>query len=410
MGLLSLNTQRHVALKALIFMVMLVGVMKPPISRAETLSRLVTVYNSWEEEEGTSNSSAAQYLDLRTSGNMNGFKLDLEGSGRIAAIEEEIEAGDDDVHRLYSLSLTVSKPGSGGWLTLGRQAISALTGPNIIDGVSLSIGSDPFTVNARWGIISDISNDDPDKEETFGIGADCLLRSGMTIGLDYAQITDDGHVMEELVAVDWTYSWFRHTKAYFTLNYDLMSETYHEVLLGTRIFLSELIATTIEYSQNVSRFEADSIYSVFAIDATETTAFSLMFTPNPDTRYIWEYAVESFEGGDGGKRYVLGGRWTPGRSSFYLDFIQHLETGGELIELSLGASAYIHPLVKLGIGGDFSSTEPENDESISSYLGYLGGEWKPSPNKEMTLRVEQSGDEVLEDPTLAIRLALKLEF
>jgi hypothetical protein len=211
MGLLSLNTQRHAALKALIFMVMLVGVMKPPISRAETLSRLVTVYNSWEEEEGASNSSAAQYLDLRTSGNMNGFKLDLEGSGRIAAIEEEIEAGDDDVHRLYSLSLTVSKPGSGGWLTLGRQAISALTGPNIIDGVSLSIGSDPFTVNARWGIISDISNDDPDKEETFGIGADCLLRSGMTIGLDYAQITDDGHVMEELVAVDWTYSWFRHT-------------------------------------------------------------------------------------------------------------------------------------------------------------------------------------------------------
>lgn len=383
---------------------------KPSLSPAAALARSVSVINSWEEEDGAANSSVAQYLDLRTGGETGGFRLDLEGAGRVASMEEEVEAGDDDLQRLYSLALTVTKPGAEGWFTLGRQAISALTGAAIIDGVAISVGRDPFAVTARWGLISDISDDDPEDEETFGIGVDYLLRPGMTLSLDYAQTSDDGGVMEELLAVDWTYSWFRYTKAYVFLNYDLMSETYHEILLGTRMLLSDLITAVVEYSQSVSQFEADSIYSVFAVDAAETTLFSLLFTPNRNTRYTWEYAVESYGSGENGKRYNIGGRWSPGRSTLSVDFKQHTGAGGELLEISLGASTYVHPKLKVGAGADISTTEPEGDESVTSYMGYLGGQWKPSSGTGLSLRVEQSDDDVLEEPTLATRLALSVEF
>ena len=405
-----MTSQRTLTLTAIPFLLVLFVLTRPSVSPADSTTHSVSVYNSWEEEDGTSNSSTAQYLDLSTGGTVGGFRLDLEGAGRVASIDREVEPGDEELNRLYSLALIVSKPGSAGWLVLGRQPVNSLTSPNIIDGISISAGNAPFTVNARWGYIADISDDDPDEEETFGLGVDYLLRRGMTLALDYSQITEDSNLMEELLAVDWTYSWFRHTKAYITLNYDLMSETFHEILFGTRLFHSELVSSTFEYAQNVSQFEADSIYSVFAIDAVETTALSFLFTPSRTTRYTWEYVTESYEGGGSGKRYAMEGRWTPGRSSLSAGLTQHTGTGGDLVEVSLGVSAYVHPLIRLGAGGDISTTEPENDEDVLSYLGYIGGEWSPSPATELSLRIEQSDDEVLEEPTTAVRLALSVEF
>ena len=46
---------------------------------------------------------------------------------------------------------------------------------------------------------------------------------------------------QEFLALDWSYSWFRYTKAYAMLNFDLMSRTLHEALIGTRLYFSAAV-------------------------------------------------------------------------------------------------------------------------------------------------------------------------
>ena len=401
---------RHRASAIFLTAIVLVTTLSTPAG-ADTDLDAVTVYNSWEEEDGTANSSGSQYLDFRTGGSLFGMDLDLEGSGRVTYIEDEIEPGDDDLNRLYTLAVTLSHPEQMGWLTLGRQPVQAITASDIIDGLSLSVGRGPLSINGRVGQIADVAGFDPDDESTWGLGADYRIIPGMYLGLDYAQRLQDGSKIQEFIALDYYYSWFRFTKAYLTMNYDLMSETFHEFDLGTDVFMSDSFTFTLEYSQDIASFEADSIYSVFSVDAAQVISFALLFTPNPSTRYAWEYAYESYEDSGSGRWYALNGTWTPGRSRIYAQLLQHTGTGGELVELSLDASTPVLPSLRLGLGGDVSRTEYEtDDEDILSYAVYVGGEWTMSRYAQLTFRMEQTSDDILEDPTMAARAALVLEF
>ena len=96
---------------------------------AELSATSVTSATSWEEEDGTGNSAASQYLNLWTDASVGGFHLDFEGYGRVTSLEEEVEPNDEDPNRLYHLTLTVSGSRDRGQLTLGRQFVPALTGP-----------------------------------------------------------------------------------------------------------------------------------------------------------------------------------------------------------------------------------------------------------------------------------------
>jgi len=392
-----------------IILSVLASVIMPVSALADIAGRAVTVVNSWEEEDETANSSVSEYFDLRSRGRLGLYRLEIEASGRVTGIQNEFDPNDDDLNRLYSLALSLSDSEMSRSLTLGRQTVSPLTGPLMLDGASFYLTTGPLTLNTRWGFLANVAGDDPDNDRAFGIGFNYLIKSGMYLSMDYARTFAGGSLLTELLAADWSYSWYRFTKAYFTINYDLMSRTLHEMLLGTRLFFSDRLSAGFQYSQNTFQFDSDSIYSVFAIDPVQESAFSLLFTPARDVRYLLEYAREHFSEGAGGRRYTIGGRWTPGNSRLNGDLTQHKGFGGEMIEISLGASAPVLPSLSLGIGGDIANTKNSGEDNVTSYAAFLGSDWTLSTRSRLTVRLERSDDEILLNPTWAGRLSFSLE-
>jgi len=384
-------------------------VMSLPLSAlgADLSLTSVTSATSWEEEDGTANSSASEYVKFYNRGELGGFKLDLEGYGRFTYLEEEIEPGDEDPNRLYVLAMTLASQDDRKVIILGRQFVTALVGPEMIDGLSVQAETGKATFNARWGYRSDVSGE-PEEDMILGLGFDYKIKPGMYLSLDYGRTYDD-QILSELLATEWVYSWYRFTKAYINLNWDLMSETLHESLVGARIYFSDRMSAVVEFAHNVQVFDSDSIYSVFAVEAAYTRSFSLLFTPSRTTRYAWDYVVENYQDGGGGKRYAVSGHWTPGRSKIYTSLLQHTGYGGDIVEVSASVAIPVLENLYASIGGDVSNTENNGEESVNSSLLYVSTELKLGANTTVDLRVERCDDE-LTQPTQTGRLGLKVEF
>jgi len=367
----------------------------------------LTSATGWEEEDGTSNSSASQYLRLYNRGTLGGFRLDIEGYGRFTYLEEETEPGDEDPDRLYVLAMTLASEDDRNVIILGRQFVTALVGPEMIDGLSIQSETGKATFRGRWGKRSDVSGGS-EEDTILGLGFDYNIKQGMYFTLDYGRTYDDS-LLSELIGTEWSYSWYRFTKAYISLNWDLMSGTLHESLVGTRLLFSDRFSAMFELAHNVQVFDSDSIYSVFAVDAAYTRSFSLLFTASPTTRYVWDYVVESYKGGGGGRRYQVTGHWAPGNSKISSSLLQHTGYGGDLVEISTSVTTPVLENLRVGLGGDISRTESSEEEPVTSSLIYVSTEVNLGPKTVIDLRAERCDDE-LADFTTTGRLALKVEF
>lgn len=229
----------------------------------------------------------------------------------------------------------------------------------------------------------------------------------MHFTLDYGRAYDDS-LLTELLAAEWTYSWHRFTKAYVLFNWDLMSRTLHESLIGTRLFFSDKFSMTLELSQNVPVFDSDSIYSVFAVDSAHTRSFSLLFTPTPTTRYVWDYAVESYQGESDGREYGVRGNWSPGEWKISAGLLQHKGFGGDLTEITGDLSKRVLDRLHLSVGGSFSRTENGGEDNLTSSLAYTSASWDLSSACSLDLRLEHVDDELGEADRSA-RISFELE-
>jgi hypothetical protein len=377
---------------------------------AETSLSSVTSYSSWEEEDGTANSAASEYVRLSNRGTFGGYRLDLEGYGRVTVIEEEIEPGDNNANRLYTLAATLTGNEGGGSFTLGRQYIPALAGPQFLDGLYLSTDLGNWSANARWGYTADVTGETApsDSDEVLGAGLAYRIKTGMYLSLDYGRTMDDDSLLSEFMATEWTYSWHRFTRAYASFNWDMMSKTLHESLIGTRLHFSDRFSAGLEFSHNVQSFDSDSIYSVFALSAAFSRTFSLLFTPSMNTRYLWDYTVENYQDGGGARRYELSGKWTPGESKITASLLQHLGYGGDLTEVSAGLSTHIGDRWTVGLGGDVSRTENEGEDTVGSNMAWLGGTVQVSDSSSLNMRLERTDDELYPE-TVSGRIAFELE-
>ena len=367
----------------------------------------LTSATAWEEEDGTSNSSGSQYLKVYNRSTLGGFRLDINGYGRFTYLDEEVEPGDEDINRLYTLAMTLSGKDDRNVIILGRQFVSSLVGPDMIDGLSITNTTGKSSFNARWGYRSDVSGG-PEDDKILGLGFEYNIKPGMYLSLDYGRTYDD-RILTELLGTEWVYNWYRFTKAYASFNWDLMSETLHESLVGARIYFSDLLSAVFELAHNVPVFDSDSIYSVFAVNAAYTRNFSLLFTPDPGTRYVWDYTVESYQGGGGGRRYAISGDWKPGRSKIHSRLMQHTGFGGDLLEVSASVSLPVLDNLSAGIGGDISRTENKGEETVDSSMVYVSSQLMLGPKTSVDLRLERSDDDITQ-ATQAGRVSLNVEF
>ncbi len=105
----------------------------PFSAQADIAGKAGTVINSWEKEDETSDSSVLEYFDRRSKDRLGLYRLEIEASGRVTGIRNEFDPDDDKLNRLFSLALTLSDNEMNKLFTLGRQTVSPLTGPLLLD-------------------------------------------------------------------------------------------------------------------------------------------------------------------------------------------------------------------------------------------------------------------------------------
>ncbi len=363
----------------------------------------------WEGDAGDgeeAGSAGALYLRILSRSSSERFRLDLDLYGRgMSASGEEME----DVSRLYSLALTGGTLDGALSASAGRQMLDLISGSRVIDGVSTRVTTGDWTFSGRWGKVADVGGGSPAGTVDLGMGTQTRLLEGMFLTFDYDRTERDGSRQSERAALDWSYAWFRESRTYLTLGYDLLSLTFDRSCFGARFPFSDNVAFAFEHLETIDTFESSDIYSVFAVDAARTTLFQILLAASPRLRYHWEYALESYGSGGGGRRSTVGACYAAEGATAMVDFTQQRGDFGHLAEICLSGSLPLSPVLDLGGGAELADIEPRAGGSRTSTRAWLGADWKTGTVTRLSARVENTAAEG-EDNAWAGRLALTREF
>ena len=177
-------------------------------------------------------SDIVQYFNIGASKIDEAGRFSAFGYGRISqqfGSETDVRLGDDEdiLGRLYFLYVNYSLPAQRGDIRLGRQFVAVGAGAGTIDGIRI-----------------DVRNLGPVVFSTFG-GYD----------VRFAETTD--HTSSGILG---------KAKGYIDWRYDVLHGANSEFLAGATLFpFPGLITITGEYFTSYPTFDADTIYTVFAV-------------------------------------------------------------------------------------------------------------------------------------------------
>jgi hypothetical protein len=390
------------------FLLLALLVLLPRPAPAWTDAAVTATVKGWEGETGDegNGSAAALYARLLSRSSSERFHLTLDLYGRA---EQGREKGDWDKSSLYSLAVTGETLDGSLSATAGRQMLDVITGSRVLDGVSARVAAGDFTFSGRRGEVANVAGGSPTGTVDQGIGVRARLREGMFLTLDYDRTGRGGAVQTERAALDWSYDWFRASRAYLTLGYDLLSLTFDRSRFGARWPMSDNVAFAFEHHESIDSFESSDIYSVFAVDAARTDLFQVLLSASSRLRYHWEYALETYASGGGGRRSTVGARYSREGTAASVDFTQQSGDFGRLTEIGLSGALPLGPALTLGAGAEGADVEEKDAPGRATGRLWLGADWKTGTATRLSARIEHTSAEG-EDNAWAGRLALTREF
>jgi len=197
----------------------------------------------------------------------------------------------------------------------GRTFVNAAAVSGTIDGVHLDVknlGPMGITLFGGRHVIFE------DKRDT-GTRGDAL--TGMSIYLDtiknthvevsYGRKYTDTDVARENIGLD--FSTTPHDKANFygRVKYDIIAESYNEMLLGVKVAPLRDFILRGEYYQSYPTFDVSSIYSIFAVSEYKEKSISAEYQLSSNYRVSIKYAREDFGDDANANVYEVGLRARP---------------------------------------------------------------------------------------------------
>ncbi len=197
------------------------------------------------------------------------------GYGRVShqfGGEDDPALGDDDgvLGRLYFLYVNYALPEDRGEIRLGRQYVAVGAGAGTIDGIRAEMRRlGPVSVSffagydVRFAQTTDRSSS---QNYLFGASAGASFLKGNHLDLSVLSKYDDGDEIREMAGLHVDQSIYGKAKAYLDWRFDLLHESTAEFLVGAKYFaLPGPITLTGEYFYSYPTFDADTIYTVFAV-------------------------------------------------------------------------------------------------------------------------------------------------
>jgi hypothetical protein len=347
-------------------------------------------------------SDIVEYLKIGAPAIDNSGRFSAFGYGRVSKqfggdVDPLLGDDEDVLGRLYFLYVNYALPADRGDIRLGRQFVAVGAGAGTVDGVRVDVRKlGPVTVSAFAGYDVRFA-ETTDRSETgnylVGASAGGSFFKGNNIEISYLRKYDSDDVIREMAGVHADQRLLGIAKAYADLRYDVLHETYSEFLAGVKLFpFPRLLTITGEYFASYPNFDADTIYTVFAVTRYWEALGRVDYRVGDQVTLYGSYTRADYDGptADVG---TLGVRTHPTKvPGLGINASVDVRSGypGDLTGFRISAEyAYRKALVAAGVTYDvFQRDSMADDFSAKKY--WAGGSYECRKNLTAKLRVEDT--------------------
>ena len=244
-----------------------------------------------------------EYLRLSVTNIDKAGKFSIQGYGRGT---QDLTTGEGLNGRLYYLYGEYKDIFDKVDVKAGRQFVNLAAGSTIIDGAQVdlkNIGPVAFTVmggrEVLFGLNGEVGNGNG-----AAMGASAYLTGFKKTDaeISWFRKTDSTDITRDVLGASFKQYLLNNLKVYGNAKYDLVSESFNEVLGGVKYYPLASLIFTGEYYQSYATFDANSIYAVFAVNRYQEGVFRADYFINDMVSVNAGYTREAF--GDDGSANV----------------------------------------------------------------------------------------------------------
>ncbi len=285
-------------------------------------------------------------------------------------------------------------------LRMGRQYASYSAGRLILDGLTADFRNLLHYAGMSFSAGGDVQmpvNSDYSTDRKMAVAASIYLRNtGLTeADISYLRKYDDKYTARETVGVNVASS-FRWAKPYARAAYSNLTESFDTIIAGLDIYPTARLALRGEYYQAYPTFDANSIYSVFAVDRYSEYLLKAAYDVTARLSGFAAYKRQSYEENDTADVISMGGMYQPSDNVWVNVALDNRQgRGGRL----WGGQVY----GDYDVSGDFKlSAGVQRDmyqrvETVDTWANasryWLGIKYRISESGHVTLRAEENTNE-----------------
>ena len=248
-----------------------------------------------------------QYVKLNATKIDAAGRFSAVGYGRVSrqfGSSGETERGDSDdvLGRLYFLYMNYAISEDRGDVRLGRQFVAVGAGSGTIDGARVDVRNfGPVAISLFGGYdVRFAETSDRTKPGNYLAGASAggSLFKGNNLEVSYLRKYDENDTVREMAGVHLDQSVLGKIKGYADLRYDLVHEAYGEFLAGIQAvpFSERMLTFTAEYYSSYPTFDADTIYTVFAVTRYREALGRADWIVSPEWTVYGSYTRADYDG------------------------------------------------------------------------------------------------------------------
>jgi hypothetical protein len=333
----------------------------------------------------------AEYLNLSITNVDKEGKLSFQGYGRVT---QDVRSGEGLNGRLYYLYADYRDLYDKVDLRFGRQFVNYAAGSALIDGGQIelkNVGPVAFSVMGGRNVFFDL-NGEGTRSQDYALGAAAYLTGlkGTDAELSYFMKLDKDGIARNQLGADFKQYLFNSVKLYGNTRFDLVSESFNEVLGGVKYFPTANLVFTGEWYQSYPTFDATSIYSVFAVNRYQEGVFRADYTINDMISVNAGYSMQDYGDGADADVFEVGCRIRPVEQvQLNLNYDRRSGYGGKL-NGGIAEISYkpVKPL-ELAAGMHFDVYERDRvtgEETARKY--WAGAKYKIAQNMSASVRIE----------------------
>lgn len=329
-------------------------------------------------------------------------KASIQGYGRIT---QDLNNGEGFNSRLYYLYGEYRDLYDKVDFRLGRQFVNSAAGTAIIDGGQIdlkNVGPVAFSVFGGRDVIFGL-DDEASQSGDYAFGAAAYLQGFKSTDLELSWFRkwDRWDISRDILGASFKQYLLNSLRLYGNTRFDLVTETFNEVLAGVKYYPMSNLVLTGEWYQSYPTFDTTSIYSVFAVDRYQEAVFRADYTINDMIAVHGGYTAQYFEEGEKGHIYEIGCGISP-IEPLQINFEFDNNQGYNGSNNGFVLDAFYDVTKALQVSGGLAYDVYQRDGMANNEIArvyWLGGKYRLAKNMAASLRVENNVNEQYHNDT-----------